>query len=96
MNKIKVMTFNLRVDVLEDGINSFFNRTDRVLDVIKSHNPDIIGFQEATESMKKWLNVVLSDYIVVGCGRDEYYGGESTPIAYKKDKFDLIELTNNF
>lgn len=94
MNKIKVMTFNLRVEVFEDGINSFSNRKDRVLSVIKKHNPDIIGFQEATESMKKWLNVVLNDYIVVGCGRDNHYGGESTPIAYKKDKFDLIELTN--
>lgn len=94
MNKIKVMTFNLRVEVFEDGINSFSNRKDRVLSVIKDHNPDIIGFQEATESMKKWLNVVLNDYIVVGCGRDNQYGGESTPIAYKKDKFDLIELTN--
>lgn len=94
MNKIKVMTFNLRVEVFEDGINSFSNRKDRVLSVIKDHNPDIIGFQEATESMKKWLNVVLNDYIVVGCGRDKHYGGESTPIAYKKDKFDLIELTN--
>ena len=94
MNKIKVMTFNLRVEVFEDGINSFSNRKDRVLSVIKDHNPDIIGFQEATESMKKWLNVVLNDYVVVGCGRDKHYGGESTPIAYKKDKFDLIELTN--
>ena len=94
MNKIKVMTFNLRVEVFEDGNNSFSNRKDRVLSVIKDHNPDIIGFQEATESMKKWLNVVLNDYIVVGCGRDKHYGGESTPIAYKKDKFDLIELTN--
>lgn len=94
MNKIKVMTFNLRVEVFEDGINSFSNRKDRVLSVIKEHNPDIIGFQEATESMKKWLNVVLNDYIVVGCGRDKHYGGESTTIAYKKDKFDLIELTN--
>lgn len=94
MNKIKVMTFNLRVEVFEDGINSFSNRKDRVLSVIKDHNPDIIGFQEATESMKKWLNVVLNDYVVVGCGRDKHYGGESTPIAYKKDMFDLIELTN--
>ena len=92
--RIKVMTFNLRVDLVSDGINSFFHRRDRVLEVIKNHNPDIISFQEATDSMRQWLKESLTDYILVGCGRDELYDGESTPIAYKKEKFDLVELKN--
>ena len=31
---LKFMTFNLRVDVKGDGINSFTNRFERVLDII--------------------------------------------------------------
>ena len=52
---IKVFTFNLRVIAEVDGINIFHNRTGRISDTIKEHAPDIIGFQECSTIMKKWL-----------------------------------------
>ena len=40
--KLKVMTFNLRMDTEGDGINYFPNREHRVLDVIRTEQPDLI------------------------------------------------------
>ena len=91
---LKVCTFNLRVIAEVDGINIFHNRTGRISDTIKEQDPDLIGFQEASIIMKKWLGAELSPlgYNVVGCGREKNYRGESTCIAYKRDAFELINL----
>ena len=59
---IKVMSFNLRTPCKDDGINYFWNRTDRVLNVINGENPDVIGFQEATSEMRTWLADSLTGY----------------------------------
>ena len=87
--KIKVMTFNLRVRSDKDGNNCFDLRKGKVLDVIRRESPDLIGFQEATDPMLDWLKESLSEYYVLGHGRGADYHGEGTPIAYKKNRFDL-------
>ncbi len=91
---LKVFTFNLRVAAQVDGINMFFNRTGRILDTVKEHSPDLIGFQEASSDMRKWLGDALAPlgYTVVGCGREKTYRGEATSIAFKRDLFELIAL----
>lgn len=91
---MKFMSFNLRYDNPNDGINSFTNRIPRVIDTIKKENPDVIGFQEVTDSMRKTMRDNLSDYVTIGCGRESNYHGESMLIAYKKDCFELIEVKN--
>ncbi|MBQ9080391.1 MAG: endonuclease/exonuclease/phosphatase family protein [Clostridia bacterium] len=88
--KIKVFTFNLRVNASVDGINAFPNRKGRILDTIRTYSPDLIGFQEANDDMREWLRAELSDYVVVGCGRNEDYRGESVVLAYKKDAFEAL------
>lgn len=87
--QIKVMTFNLRVRSKNDGENIFDNRQEKILGVIHRENPDIIGFQEATDVMNDWLKQELDDYYVLGHGRGKDYHGEGTPIAFRKDLFDL-------
>lgn len=91
---IKVCTFNLRVAVEADGINYFFNRTGRVFDTIRDHMPELIGFQEVSTAMKKWLCDALAPlgYTVAGCGRGKDYCGEATVVAFKRDLFELIAL----
>ncbi len=91
---LKVFTFNLRVVAQVDGVNIFFNRTGRILDTIKEYSPDLIGFQEVSGEMKKWLGDAIAPlgYTVVGCGREKAYRGEATVIAYKRDLFELIAL----
>lgn len=91
---MKIMSFNLRFDGPWDGINSFTNRIPRVLDTIEKESPDIIGFQEVTDSMRKTMRDSLTEYITIGCGRDSHYHDEAMLIAYKKDLFELIEVKN--
>ncbi len=89
--KIGVMTFNLRVDAEIDGINRFPHRKGRILEVIEKHKPHVIGFQEANDTMREWLAEALSGggYTVVGCGRNTDFRGESVPVAFLTDAFDL-------
>lgn len=91
--KIKVVTFNLRMNTMNDGINYFFSRSPYILKRIKKEDPDIIGFQEATREIHEWLLANLSEYTIVGIGRESDFGGEANPIAFKKDKFDLFDFT---
>ena len=93
MSKIKVMTFNLRVEAPSvDGINDLSNRKERILETIANEIPDLIGFQEARDSTRAWLRDTLSDYVVVGCGRLKDYRGESGPLAFRKDKFEMVSM----
>lgn len=92
--EIKVMTFNLRYDCEGDGINSFTNRFNRVLETIKNQNADIIGFQEVIDSMRTRVRNSLDGYTTVGCGRDRNYHGEAMLIAFRTDVFELIRVEN--
>lgn len=88
--KIKVFSFNLRVEAKVDGINYFDNRKERILEAIKEHSPDVIGFQEVNDRMRLWLRDSLEDYILIGCGRNADLSGEACVVAYKKDSFALL------
>ena len=91
---MKFMSFNLRYDNTNDGLNAFSNRISRVLQVISKETPMVIGFQEVTDSMRKTIRENLKDYTTIGCGRDKNYHGESMFIAFKTDVFELIEVKN--
>ena len=94
--ELKIMTFNLRVDVKSDGINYFPNREERVLETIRREAPDVIGFQEARDYARRFLKERLTDYTVVGCGRDADYRGEACLIAFRKDSMELVNLETRF
>lgn len=90
--KIKAVTFNLRVATRYDLQNYFFNRTPLILKTIRKENPDILCFQEANDEMLGWLRVNLTDYTVVGTGREKNLNGEANPIAFRKELFTLFSL----
>ena len=87
--KIKVMTFNLRIRVISDGRNYFDRRTAKIRQMIEAEQPDLIGFQEANDYMADWLTDNLTDYTVIGHGREADYRGEGMYIAYRKNRFRL-------
>ena len=90
---IKIMSFNLRCRVEADGINCFDNRIDRILETIRTESPDVIGFQEATDGMRKIISDAISDeYVMIGAGRNADYTGESVPMAYKKSFASLLSF----
>ena len=88
---IKVMTFNIRVNV-DKGANDFALRKYRIAELIANEKPDVVGFQEAAESMKAELSDMLEGYYVVGNGRSKTYGGESAAVGFRKDRFELLAL----
>lgn len=84
---MKVMTFNIRVDVDSDGINSFKNRIPAVVNFLKQELPDVIGFQEMKPHMLKTLAAELTNYDFVGEARAD--NDEYNPIFFRKS-FKLI------
>jgi endonuclease/exonuclease/phosphatase family metal-dependent hydrolase len=91
---IKVMTYNIRCGYCEDSssVNNWSNRKYLVAYLIKSHNPDLIGLQEAEMFQVKELIEMLDEYDWYGVSREDGKDkGESTAILYKKKRFGQLE-----
>jgi endonuclease/exonuclease/phosphatase family metal-dependent hydrolase len=89
---MKLVTFNIRCDYEQDGVNNFCNRKSLILEKIQKEDPDIICFQEVLPHVAAWLKDNLKDYYIIGCGRDEKLRDEQTSIAYKYSMFNLLEM----
>lgn len=87
--EIKVMTFNIRCRVQKDGNNFQDLRKDKILEMIRREQPDLIGLQEVQEIPFAWLQEELPEYCFLGHGRDAGYRNEFPPVAYRKDRFCL-------
>lgn len=91
-SQIKAMTFNIRMDTESDGINQWKNRIAMCTDLIKYHQADIIGMQEAFVHQIKDAQKELPAYVWFGKGRDDgKEAGEFSPIFYHKNKFKLLQ-----
>lgn len=88
---LKVMTYNIRLNVESDGENSWSNRRDFFTSQIQFYEPDVFGVQEATPSQVDDLSNSLSQYNEVGMGREGIGKGESSTIYFKKNRFKLIQ-----
>lgn len=86
---LKVMTYNIRLDVAVDGENDWNHRKDFFTSQIRFYEPDIWGVQEATPNQMDDLNKVLPEYSHIGIGRDGVGKGEASAIFYKKDRFNV-------
>lgn len=89
---MKVVTFNIRCDYGQDGINQFCNRKALILKKINQEKPDIIGFQEVLPHVAAWLKENLTQYYIIGCGRGSDLRDEQMSIAYRKDRINLISM----
>lgn len=89
---IRVMTFNIRYGTAKDGENAWPHRRKMVFDVIRDHQPDIVGMQEVLEGQRRELLSRLPDYESLGAGRfDGLLRGEFSPIFYRKQRFEVLE-----
>jgi endonuclease/exonuclease/phosphatase family metal-dependent hydrolase len=88
---INIATYNLRYANKGDGINAWSNRKDNVKGLIKFHDFEIFGVQEALVGQLRDV-AELSEYAFIGKGRDDgLEGGEHSAIFYKKDRFKLLK-----
>jgi endonuclease/exonuclease/phosphatase family metal-dependent hydrolase len=89
---LRIMTFNLRLDLASDGPNAWPHRRDWVASLIRFHAPDAIGVQEALAPMLTDLDQRLPGFARVGVGRaDGREGGEFSAILYRTDRLDMLE-----
>lgn len=88
--ELEVMSFNIRYDEPNDGTNSWDNRKDQVLSLLKFEDVDLLGTQEVLHHQLLDISAGLPDYTVVGVGREDgFLKGEYSAILFKKDRFDL-------
>jgi endonuclease/exonuclease/phosphatase family metal-dependent hydrolase len=92
---LKVMTYNIRLDVAVDGENDWTHRKEYLTSQIQFYEPDVLGIQEAKPNQVLDINSLLTPYNNVGIGRDGLAKGESSNIYYKKDRFIVVE-SNTF
>ena len=89
---LRVMSFNLRLDVASDGPNAWPHRKDRVAALIRFHDPHAVGVQEALHHMLTDLDARLPGFARVGVGRaDGRAGGEFSAILYRTERLELID-----
>lgn len=92
---LKIMTYNIRLDVASDGENAWPNRKDYFTSQIQFYSPDVFGVQEATPNQVTDIALALPNYNKFGVGREEGGTGEACTIYYKKDRFK-VEQSNTF
>ncbi len=95
---LKIMSFNIRYNNPDDGINAWPNRKDHVAEVIaKLYQSDAAGLQEVLHGqLMDLVNLLPDNYSYVGVGRDDgWHKGEYSCIFYRNDKLELI-ATNTF
>lgn len=89
---LRVMSFNLRYNNPGDGVNAWPNRKAWVAQLIRYHDADVVGVQEALSGMLADLDTLLPGYSRVGVGRtDGKNAGEFSAILFRKDRVELLE-----
>ena len=80
--EMTLMTYNIRLDVISDGENSWPNRKEKVAQLIHFHEPDILGIQEGLPHQVDFLKNALTNYGAFGQGRDGHQNGEHSTVFY--------------
>jgi len=89
-----VGTYNIRYDNAKDvqNGNGWPQRAPVIASLIRFHQFDVIGVQEACLNQLQDLQSLLPGYAYSGCGRDDGKdAGEHAAIFYKKSAFSLLK-----
>lgn len=90
--EIRAVTFNIRYDNPNDGVHAWSNRRERVAELLRGFDADIIALQEAMKHQLDFLQSELPDWTFIGVGRtDGRDAGEFSPIGFRTEQFELIE-----
>lgn len=89
---LKVMSFNIRLNVDSDKENSWTNRKQDAVDLLSYYHPDYFGVQEALPEQMKDIKNGLKNYDYVGVGRDDgKEKGEFSAIFYDTERLQVIK-----
>jgi endonuclease/exonuclease/phosphatase family metal-dependent hydrolase len=90
--EINVISYNIRYGSANDGKRCWKNRRPFLIELLKIHNPDLIGVQEALRFQLDEIRSDLPNYGEVGAGRDDgKTSGEYAALLYRTDRFGVSE-----
>jgi endonuclease/exonuclease/phosphatase family metal-dependent hydrolase len=88
---LRLMTYNIRLDLAADGANAWEHRRQWVAAQVNWLRPDIFGMQEVLPNQKAELAAALPQYRLFGGGRDGKDAGEASPLGFDTKRFDFLE-----
>lgn len=89
---LRIMSYNLRYDNPDDGINAWDNRKEQIANVIQFYEPVFLGTQEGLLHQIEYLEDELNGYSWIGVGRDDgTMSGEFSALFYDTEKVELID-----
>src|SRR5689334_7118643 len=68
---LRVMTYNVRLDLASDGVNRWSERREQFIGQIRLMRPAILGLQEVVPGQKQDLEAALPEYVFLGVPRDD-------------------------
>lgn len=87
---LRIMTWNIRLNLANDGANAWPYRKEAVARIIRSSGADLIGVQEALPDQLADLDAMLPGFARTGSGRDADRRGEAVAIFYRRDRFQIL------
>lgn len=88
---LKVMSFNIRLQVESDKQNAWTERKQEALGLLEYYHPDYFGVQEALPEQMRDIKNGLKNYDYVGVGRDNGKDeGEFSAIFYDRNRLRVI------
>lgn len=88
---MRVMTFNLRFANPADGPNAWEFRKELVVQIIRAHQPDLLGTQEGTVPQLHYLTLHLPGYLPLTAHRQVDLTCQYPTIYYWAEGFDVQE-----
>lgn len=88
---IKALSYNIRYDATNDGVNVWENRKVGLADLLLQLKADIIGTQEGLKHQLDYIQSRLNDYKMIGIDRDKNGKGEYSSIYYNSKRLKLIK-----
>lgn len=91
-DSLRVMSFNIRYGTADDGANSWPQRRELTLGVIRDYGPSVMGVQEALKFQLDEIRQALPWLGQVGVGRDDgAEAGEYSAILYDQRRLSVAD-----
>ncbi len=91
-DRLKAMSFNVRLPIASDGANHWPNRTKLFFDTIRAADPDIVGTQELFKLQgDAWIDT-LPHWAWFGIDRRGEQADEYMGVFYRHDRLRVLDL----
>jgi len=91
---LRVMSFNVRTGIANDGLNDWDHRRDIMVRTIREQHPDVLGTQELNKFQGDYIVSKLPQYVWFGIGRRGDDGDEHMGVFYRTDRLRMIDSGN--